>query len=128
MNELKHGHPFADLLPGEVPLLPCGEVTANLEGLGPTAVVFCDLSKLPLQRICDIAERFAHRHVEPARHRLGLGRHRGQRYERLREFDGRYGCRAHRLGRGGFNPGQHNTGQHDTGRYHAGHCNLCRRS
>lgn len=59
MNELKHGHPFADLLPGEVPLLPCGEVTANLEGLGPTAVVFCDLSKLPLQRICDIAERFA---------------------------------------------------------------------
>jgi hypothetical protein len=59
MNELKADHPFADLLPGEVPLLQCGEITANLEGLGPTAVVFLDLSKLPLQRICDIAERFA---------------------------------------------------------------------
>lgn len=59
MNELKADHPFADLLPGEVPLLPCGVVTAELEGLGPTAVVFCDLSKLPLQSICDIAERLA---------------------------------------------------------------------
>lgn len=59
MNELKLDHPFADLLPGELPLLPCGVVKGELAGIGFQSVVFLDLSKLPLQRICDIAERFA---------------------------------------------------------------------
>jgi hypothetical protein len=59
MNELKADHPFADLLPNEVPLRPCGVVTAQLDGVGAASVVFLDLSKLSLQRICDIAERFA---------------------------------------------------------------------
>ena len=66
MNELKANHPFADLLPGEVPLLPCGELKAELEGVGTESVVFLDLGKLPLQRICDIAERFAAlKHADP---------------------------------------------------------------
>lgn len=59
MNELKPDHPFADLLPGELPLLPCGEIKAELEGAGTEAVVFLEIKRLPLQRICDLAERFA---------------------------------------------------------------------
>lgn len=59
MNELKLDHPFADLLPGSLPLLPCGVITAELKGIGSQSVVFLDLSKFPLQRICDIAQRFA---------------------------------------------------------------------